>query len=312
LLLSCNQDLLRLLLDCSSQPVEGATSWTPDWVSAKTPSWIDDDYLYELRPPTHASDYSLPKFRLSSNALELSVFGIQPFDASISFVSDEIRQEPQLVVNENENDAEPSLDDCLTDEFRHNINCLGRWMYEVFKSSNVPLEFDIFPHLLFETCVAKALTKPAVTCPLSWTEFMHDLSFAYSTYKSRPSSNTLESSDSDFPQEVYLKMVERLRKDTSMYKFYRKVISVGNGPRVFCTISTSKRGYLGTGLPGMRPGDIVALASGVSLPLVLRRSPTSTESEQKYLVVGPIFISGMMKGELWGNTQSKLDKFILE
>ncbi|KAF4468634.1 heterokaryon incompatibility [Fusarium albosuccineum] len=61
--------------------------------------------------------------------------------------------------------------------------------------------------------------------------------------------------------------------------------------RFFMTSS----GFMGIGPESMKEGDLVVVIFGLSLPFVLRQSQTDAD---KFLVVGPCYVHGIMEGEL--------------
>lgn len=60
------------------------------------------------------------------------------------------------------------------------------------------------------------------------------------------------------------------------------------------TFFTTKKGWLGTGLPSIGEGDMLALLAGLGCPIILRKS----EGREIYEVVGVAYIEGMMRGRL--------------
>ncbi|KAH9203675.1 hypothetical protein DL95DRAFT_239324, partial [Leptodontidium sp. 2 PMI_412] len=57
--------------------------------------------------------------------------------------------------------------------------------------------------------------------------------------------------------------------------------------------------YMGKGLQGTQPGDVVCSIPGCQYPLVLRSVPDrSTTGKNYFRVVGPCYVYGMMNGEV--------------
>jgi hypothetical protein len=75
---------------------------------------------------------------------------------------------------------------------------------------------------------------------------------------------------------------------SSMFPF--KVEELGYLQNFFLT----RLGYMGVGSIGLAPSDLVCLAEGFSIPLILR--PIENNS---HILVGSAYIYGMMDGELW-------------
>jgi hypothetical protein len=64
-------------------------------------------------------------------------------------------------------------------------------------------------------------------------------------------------------------------------------------------------GYLGFAPPLTAPDDLLVLFSGIQYPMVIRRL-----DENHYCLIGPAWIQGMMDGELWEG-DNELTKFII-
>ncbi|KAL1623110.1 hypothetical protein SLS54_004596 [Diplodia seriata] len=61
-------------------------------------------------------------------------------------------------------------------------------------------------------------------------------------------------------------------------------------------------GYLGSGPDTMVEGDLVALVSGLPVPMILREAGDGSSG---FTVVGPAFVHGLMKGEDWNEDELK-------
>ncbi|KAI1868750.1 hypothetical protein JX265_006729 [Neoarthrinium moseri] len=75
-----------------------------------------------------------------------------------------------------------------------------------------------------------------------------------------------------------------------------------------CSATGYASGYSGIGIAPRtsRGGDVVALISGMSMPVVLR------QGQGGYEFVGPIFLPGTMEGEVWKNIdEDNLDEIVL-
>jgi hypothetical protein len=57
-------------------------------------------------------------------------------------------------------------------------------------------------------------------------------------------------------------------------------------------------GFIGTCPPASCPGDVVAIVFGSPSPFVLRPIPADTDEKQKYWLIGPSYIGGIMNGEM--------------
>lgn len=60
---------------------------------------------------------------------------------------------------------------------------------------------------------------------------------------------------------------------------------------------TTRGGHIGTGPVDTKEGDVIALMPGVRTPMILRGSESLVPN--RYKVIGPAFVVGMMAGERW-------------
>ncbi|KAJ9644140.1 hypothetical protein H2199_004008 [Coniosporium tulheliwenetii] len=72
--------------------------------------------------------------------------------------------------------------------------------------------------------------------------------------------------------------------------------------RVFFTTAA---GYMGLGPKSMQPGDFVALFSGMALPAAVRAE------NGFYRLLGPVYIQGIMDGELWCEEEANLEDILI-
>lgn len=64
----------------------------------------------------------------------------------------------------------------------------------------------------------------------------------------------------------------------------------------------TRDGHIGTGPVATQEGDVIALIQGVRTPMILRASEPLYPD--RYTVIGPAFINGMMEGEKWDDHRS--------
>jgi hypothetical protein len=70
-------------------------------------------------------------------------------------------------------------------------------------------------------------------------------------------------------------------------------------------IFTTQDGYIGSGLAGMRAGDIVCILCNCPCPMLIR------EERDHYLLVGLAFVYGMMQGEMILRMRNKSEWLVL-
>jgi hypothetical protein len=71
------------------------------------------------------------------------------------------------------------------------------------------------------------------------------------------------------------------------------------------TFLTTQRGLFGLAPRGARQGDSIALLSGLKYPFVLRRNG------ERWHMLGPAYIHGVMDGEAWPQGQGPLTSFLI-
>jgi hypothetical protein len=72
-----------------------------------------------------------------------------------------------------------------------------------------------------------------------------------------------------------------------------------------CQLVQTEEQRVGQGPRGCQPEDVVAIVAGLSLPLVLRPHGLS------FSLVGPIYLAGAMRGELWPDDPADLRDIVL-
>jgi hypothetical protein len=73
-----------------------------------------------------------------------------------------------------------------------------------------------------------------------------------------------------------------------------------------CTSFVTKSGYIATAPRSIRAGDVIALIPGVRFPMVLRGE------EKLFTVVTSAHVHGMMKGEIWEEWKTKVERIVIE
>ncbi|KAL9111265.1 MAG: hypothetical protein Q9227_004344 [Pyrenula ochraceoflavens] len=95
----------------------------------------------------------------------------------------------------------------------------------------------------------------------------------------------------DKGEQIMLEVQRRLKLDTSAWKFHKWITNFISERNMVLIRSVNEWGLAAT---GAQRGDALALVSGVSLPIVLRRI-----RDRHFEVVGPAFIPSMMDGRQW-------------
>ncbi|KAF2422581.1 hypothetical protein EJ08DRAFT_619328 [Tothia fuscella] len=99
--------------------------------------------------------------------------------------------------------------------------------------------------------------------------------------------------DSGFWKESAAELLSAVRSEefySSISFFGQHFESIYDGRRIF----VSEKGYLGTGVEGVRVGDLIVFVVGGDVPYVLR--PVE-DRENTYTLVGEAYVHGIMSGE---------------
>ena len=103
--------------------------------------------------------------------------------------------------------------------------------------------------------------------------------------------------DSIVSDELETAITRALEGTPTARYFHRLVLLVSEGLIMFKTRS----GLMGTALPIVQPGDIVALITGLRMPFILR--PVGYQ----YRILGPAYVHGAMSGEYWAERPPWVD-----
>lgn len=263
---------LDLLMEASEPWIPGTPSWVPDW---------NRRHRRVCSVSGNASRNSSPNYKFRGDAngvLEVSGAIVDTVD----FRTDQL-QHPERGTSSSENlsrHVKVSL---------HNIWILKRLIAHIRKTS--------------------ALRQNIVHCNALFNVVHSELGLSASEQeKARPDFHAwysilnTEHSDCTSLCPPDIATLLSLSSDAAMPKYHRERCASIAGRKVFITTSS---GLIGAGPLFTHAGDVVALISGLSTPMILRRKG------EFFRVVGTAFIDGMMSGENWPNDRSTLETLVL-
>jgi hypothetical protein len=331
---------LALLLDCCKfeEP-----SWAPDWRMASKQSWLNNEYFYGLSD-TWATTKSSPHFDITDDEVGIIVYGKMVNNASIVWTSAEMTLEGDKGAN---SEAEIEL---------WNLKILMDWLsvglqeyldsevidiplvkqLQVFEALEAELAFDstAAEDELFSTAInalkdLKSLRKLSNGF-ISWFKALRPfLNLRNDGFPKEENNN----SQQDVTDEQALlndwsrtiQCYRRLLDSHQAILYHRRICSEIIGRRLLFIFSSSNGVHCGTGSIAMEMGDKLYLISGLPVPILLRGVGSRScvlnkvKSEREaFAVVGPVFISRMMRGEIWPKagkdeqlTKEQLSQFYL-
>ncbi|KAF2001710.1 HET-domain-containing protein [Amniculicola lignicola CBS 123094] len=138
-------------------------------------------------------------------------------------------------------------------------------------------------------------------------DYLHDIAACWGPIATSSSTALLYERLMDYPSSIVsddvLTGIERAIAGTPKARiFHRMVEIVSGGLDMFGT----ERGFLGTGLEGVREGDVVVLIAGLRMPFLLR--PVGG-MKNEWRVLGPVYVYGAMGGGEWWD-EDDMDKVV--
>jgi len=268
-LLTWDPSLIKLVVDAGRLPAPAPT-WTPDFSAAK--SWIDPGYCNGSVNRSAAGD-GAPLVQFVGN--ELRVQGML-YD-TVTVVSGTFQKAAA-------DDTDTMLQKNLTTVLKYFVTA-QRDFVATESAHGLPASLHAVLH---QAVLATPYERHAGDNELAdrdreFREWYRLL--ARETVLSIAGFVTLET-------EVVERVLAAMQTDPAVGLYFQECCRGMAGKRV---LFISAKGYLGTGPEGMRVGDEVGLLAGVAMPLILRRAG----DDDRLNVVGPAYVSGVMKGEEW-------------
>ncbi|KAH7418491.1 heterokaryon incompatibility protein-domain-containing protein [Cadophora sp. MPI-SDFR-AT-0126] len=290
--------------------IPNAPSWVPDF--RKTSSFMCLD-------GTHcATKESLPVVHIHNRGAELQVSGV-----IVDRISNHVRQkvwEPPFGTREVCDGRYFGLDD--PEMFFSTVSTLQAWMtIALIKDSHARERYNNFykatlevatqGHLRLMNCDAKDFAD--------FLDLLHWNSDWYKPVTPSDVQRNLEKAANDpgmrdrFFNPTYNEYVENpewqtmcaMKVHPKISKILHLVWAVARGNTIFETAT----GWLGVGANTLMEDDVVALISGMRMPVILRSILGA--GERKFMVVGTAYVSGMMDGEAWDEGEKNLEDLSL-
>jgi hypothetical protein len=302
-LLSWRKESLRLIIESGISEMESKPSWVPDWSTAVDRCWLDESYIFNSNVKPSATSRSLPKFSPNREVYGLTVSGVHPQDACISYVCQTLGS---------------------TNADQHNILAICLLIRMLRIAARIPRSDDTLGDIIFRILNLKGDQKEESERRRDgfnrWYQAIQDIEEKlYRDYRVEllglqeqeiPSGSDcisgLEPTKDKSEDALFFFFKERKPNlsfsESATLEIHRHFCNTIAGKRRLCTIRTTSGELAGTGPMSMRRDDLVVLISGVPVPMVLREIKSTLPSGRDgkaYAVIGPAFVPGMMEGEMW-------------
>ncbi|KAH8585300.1 heterokaryon incompatibility protein-domain-containing protein [Bisporella sp. PMI_857] len=292
---------LVLLLDCCNYE---EPSWSPDWQEASRQSWLDEAYFFG-NSTTSATPASEPCFEVTDNKLGLFVYGRQIGQAGVVWTGRDMIANDLTIA-----DAEENAD-------VNNLSILLEWIqtglrHRSRRATGISHEDQVWIFEALEKEVTKTISARLFKLPNGFATWLRVIE-PYVVGGETPRTEIAVQQDADISTArledsgSVVQCYERLLASEEALGYHRKICnSIAHQRRLF--IHSGYGGFLfGAGSLPTRVDDIVCLISGLPVPMILRSAGVSRPFTQDrreglaeaFLVIGPAFIPGMMKGEIW-------------
>jgi hypothetical protein len=276
----------------------GLASWVVDW-SQDTPGLPIVTLLIHERGYAATSD-SIPQFHFSNNGNLLHLVG--------KVIGDVAAVEPPV----------PKSGDAVWEAVEA-VRVLKRWV-------NIALMQDAYPgdgknfEALFHTLCDHTRPKRADISTerqdfgafLQWLFIVEngdscceDLAWPLIIGQAAEAMRRSTSQNGEFDRLVQtpeFRFLAHLTQHGRCLDFHMRVASLATEGKLVVTGNA----MIGRGPVHTQVGDVIALISGMHVPMCLR--PVAT----RYVLVGPAFVYGIMQGELWSSEQGDLRELIIE
>jgi hypothetical protein len=319
-LLHWNNRSMLLLLDCCSMAEAESPTWVPNWLAATESCWLPESYIYG-----HSYDECAPAslclYNTNGYRSNLTIYGINPRDACVSWISQPLQGGWDL----------DNVNGLRTESFNKDFQSIKQWVNQIRQNARVPSMTTPFFQGAFESIEGKLIehhfentgeqTTKALDDFATWFSILAEQESLEYEQGSSPLMLTGDRSSEITPPPAYiLGSTEPLKTSTVAVEYHKKICQQITGKRLLCLFKTTHGTYMGTGPLSMKEGDMLVLISGLPVPLVLRKcNPTIQPDGATFKVIGPAFVPGMMRGEVWTWTTSQdpprkdeLTEYILE
>jgi hypothetical protein len=312
-LIQWDSKALVLLLDCCNYT---EPSWSPDWQVDSRQSWLDEAYFFEL-PTISATPTSTPYFDVTDNRLGLFVYGKQVSQSGVVWTGADVAAGEVRIPSAEQGPDTRNLG-ILLDWIRTRIQLRSG------QATNIPHKDRVQIFEALEKGVAGTFKPKRFREEfMSWLKVIEP----YAVRSETPGAEITIQRGADVStthpdSELVVQCYEKLLASEKALEYHRRICdSIAHQRRLF--IHSGPAGFqFGAGSLPMEVGDIVCLISGLPVPMILRKAGDLRNftrdghegSAQAFSVIGPAFISGMMKGEMWpkGNNNRPLSKDQME
>jgi len=304
-----NPGLLNLIIDVNGQQLTGASSWVPNWTTAAKTSWIGSPEAYDMTK-LNRSSYSIPQpqdMRLCIVGQEIGTVtyssgGFTTFGPGLEL---EWSQWERSCQNDLMAAALKFADwvryikahVSTTHHYELSIPQLISRVLSLHYLPNEPARFIRRP----EPIVGLGEGEEAIA--LNGQKF--DTWYrSVSTVPSRPLKRAMRLIAGDIDEILFGKIFRSRDMDCRFNDVIRELtVQFSNMLAGKRNVFVTNYGFVGSGCDKMQKNDYIYWIDGVSVPMALRRTRSSSDSSIHFTVVGPVYVYGLMGEDIRDENQ---------
>jgi hypothetical protein len=315
-LIKWDSKALILLLDCCNY---AEPSWSPDWQVSSRQSWLDEAYFFG-NSAISATPTSVPYFDVTDDKLGLFVYGKQVSQAGVVWAGANLVANDLMIADAEKNTDARNLSIIL--EWIRNVLRLRSGqatnisledqvqIYEVLEKVEVLEKDDVRRGITIQTSSGRIKARARLSNGFTtWLKAIEPYAVGSETLGTEitvqqdADTSIARLKDSESISQCY----EKLLASEKALEYHRKICnSIVHQRRLFIHYGP-KRFQFSAGSLATEVGDTICLISGLPVPMILRKAGGFRKftqdghegSAQPFLVIGPAYIPGMMKGEMW-------------
>jgi hypothetical protein len=304
-----NPGLLNLIIDVNGQQLAGAPSWVPNWTTVAKTSWIGSPEAYDMTK-LNRSSYLIPQ----PQDMRLCVIGqnigiVAHSSGGFTAFGPELGLEWSQWERSRQNDlmvAALKFADWVryikghvstTPRYELSVPQLVSWVLSLHYLENEPARFIRRPESIV------GLGEGEETIALNGQKF--DTWYrSVSTVPTRPLKRAMKLIPGDV-EEILFGQIFRSRDMDCRYNdvIRQLTVKLSNMLAGKRNVFVTKNGFVGSGCEKMQPNDSIYWIDGVSVPLALRPTRSSTDSSIHFTVVGPVYVYGLMGEDIRDENQ---------
>jgi hypothetical protein len=294
-----NPGLLNLIIDVNGQQLAEAPSWVPDWTTAAKTGWIGSPEAYDMTK-LNRSSHSLP----------------QPQDVGLCVVGQEIGT--VTYSSGGFTTFGPGLElewsqwerSCQNDLMAAALK-FADWVRYIKAHVSTTHHYELsIPQLISRVLSlhylrnepARFIRRPE---PIALNGQKFDTWYrSVSTIPSRPLKRAMRLIAGDIDEILFGKIFRSRDMDCRFNDVIRELtVQFSNMLAGKRNVFVTNYGFVGSGCDKMQKNDYIYWIDGVSVPMALRRTRSSTDSSIHFTVVGPVYVYGLMGEDIRDENQ---------